>query len=117
MASMSMSEIVVHDIEQAAQSFNNIDYADKVVAQSAQFNISNFQCFMIEEGDLLIAVGSWLINDSKQWDFIQAFRFDGDKIAETWLPSIGGNDDSLNLGEHSKWPAGVIPAPVYQPKP
>jgi predicted SnoaL-like aldol condensation-catalyzing enzyme len=109
--------IIVHDIDKAAQNLTRQGYNDVITAQLATRDVTDLKLFMLEEDDLIIAVASWQVNGDKQWDITQAFRFDGDLIVETWLPSIGGTDDSLSLGPHSRWPDGVIPETVYRPKP
>ncbi|CAH0990909.1 hypothetical protein SIN8267_01010 [Sinobacterium norvegicum] len=109
--------IVVHDTDKAGQQLTRQGYNDVIAAQLATRDVADLQLFMLEEDNLIIAVASWQVNGDKQWDFTQAFRFDGNLIVETWLPSIGGTDDTLSLGPHSRWPDGVIPETVYRPKP
>jgi predicted SnoaL-like aldol condensation-catalyzing enzyme len=109
--------IVVHDTQQEGQKLSRQEYNDSISEQLLSRDISDIKLFMVEEGNLVIAVASWQVNDDKQWDFTQAFRLVDGLIVETWLPSIGGTDDTLALGSHSRWSKGVIPEKVHQPKP
>lgn len=110
----------LHDLEQANQHISRAKLKEQVAKQLHGTTISNLALFMIEESDLVVAIANYQLiradGETVQHDISQAFRFANGMISETWLPSIGGTDDSLNLGPHSMWPDGVIPGTVYRPK-
>ena len=53
------------------------------------------------EGDYVTAIGSWKVNGSMQWDWVQTFRIESGKIVETWLPA---------MATEGKWTADDFPA-------
>jgi hypothetical protein len=101
--------IRLHDHEAIDRTLSPTDYATLVQAKLAGRVVREPQLFMIEEGDFVVAMVSWHIGDV-QWDFVQAFRLQGLRIAESWLPAIGGNDTSLVHDARTAWPRGVMPA-------
>lgn len=103
------SELRMHDTTAAMRDLSLAEYQEEIKQQVSRTQPRDMQLFMVEESDYVIATASWKIAGDKQWDLTQAFRFENKKIVETWIPSIGGTDDSLNLGEHSIWPIEVMP--------
>lgn len=99
----------IHDHECADRSVVAIAYQSELKRRLATLGkIHDMQLFMIGEGDMVVAVVSWKIADDRQWDFVQAFRLEGTKLAETWVPAIGGNDTSLVHDSRTAWPEGVV---------
>ncbi len=98
----------IHDHSCADRTVSIVEYQRELREKFTGNVISDMQLFMIEEGDMVVAVVSWKIND-KQWDFVQAFRLEDLRIAETWLPAIGGNDTSLIHNEETAWSRGIMP--------
>lgn len=109
-----------HDLKQANQRLTKAQLKEAIASELAGVAISDLTLFMVEEGNLVVAIVRYQLTRADgqqvQHDISQAFQFDKGLICETWLPSIGGTDDSLNLGSHSMWPDGVIPGTVYRPK-
>lgn len=105
--------IRLHDHEAIDRTLSPADYATMLQAKLAGRVVREPQLFMIEEGDFVVALVSWHIGDV-QWDFVQAFRLEGLRIAESWLPAIGGNDTSLVHDARTAWPRGVMPAGSVQ---
>ena len=104
----------IHDHTCADRTVNVVEYQRELRERFAENSINDMQLFMIEEGDMVVAVVSWKItntetNGSKQWDFVQAFRLEELRLAETWLPAIGGNDTSLIHNEKTAWGRGIMP--------
>jgi predicted SnoaL-like aldol condensation-catalyzing enzyme len=87
---------------------------DHVEAQLQCERISDLQLFMIEEGDIVVAAGSWRLDGERQWDWVQAFQIENGKIARTWLPGIGGNDTSLTHGPDMAWAPDAMPTDSYR---
>lgn len=102
--------IRLHDHTAADCKLTAAGYAALVEAKLAGRSVHGLQLFMIEEGDFVVAVACCKAGDSAQWDFVQAFRFEDLRIAESWLPAIGGNDTSLQHDAATAWPRGVMPA-------
>lgn len=100
----------IHDHLCADRTVSMMEYQQELRKQFAGQTITDMKLFMIEEGDMVVAVVSWKINGSLQWDFVQAFRLEGLRLAETWLPAIGGNDTSLVHNEKTAWSRGIMPA-------
>jgi len=73
------------------------DYRDSLLGL-ADVVIEDLRYHLVAEGDRVVAIGSWRF-DGQQWDWVQAFRVEDDKLVETWLSGIGTT---------SNWEAGVI---------
>lgn len=76
-------------------------YRDQLASFASEWKISDFNYFLMAEQDYVTAIGSWVIDGSQQWDWVQTFRVENGKLVETWLPGMGGNDQ--------KWTADDIP--------
>jgi predicted SnoaL-like aldol condensation-catalyzing enzyme len=64
------------------------EYRDQLNATAKDWKISDFHYFLTGEGDYVTAIGSWKVNDTLQWDWVQVFRIESGKIVETWLPAM-----------------------------
>ena len=73
------------------------EYRDSLLGL-ADAVIEDLRYHLVAEGDRVVAIGSWRFN-GQQWDWVQAFRVEGDKLVETWLSGIGVS---------SNWAADVI---------
>jgi predicted SnoaL-like aldol condensation-catalyzing enzyme len=101
----------VHDNINADVTLAPASYQERHVESQLQCeHISDFQLFMIEEGDMVVAVGSWRLDNKRQWDWVQAFQIEGGKVSRTWLPGIGGDDTSLKHSPETAWCAAAMPA-------
>ncbi len=76
------------------------EYRDELLAVATQWTISDFSYFLIAEGDYVTSIGSWKVNDTMQWDWVQAFRIENGKLVETWLPAMATD---------GKWSQDEIP--------
>lgn len=104
-------EVRVHDNLDADVTLAPDEYQrSHVEAQLQCETISEPQLFMVEEGDMVVAVGSWRLDGERQWDWVQAFQVEGGKIVRTWLPGIGGDDTSLQHGPETAWAPDAMPA-------
>ena len=63
------------------------EYRDSLLAL-ADAVIDDLRYHLVAEGDRVVAIGSWRFN-GQQWDWVQAFRVEDDKLVETWLSGIG----------------------------
>ncbi len=64
------------------------DYQVLVRSVCESMTIADGRYRLIAEGDLVTAIGSWKL-DGTQWDWVQAFRVENDKLVETWLSGVG----------------------------
>ena len=63
-------------------------YRDELLPIKDQWSISDFRYFLMAEGDYVTAIGTWKINGAMQWDWVQTFRIEKNRIVETWLPAM-----------------------------
>ena len=56
---------------------------------------------LIPEGDYVTSVGTWKINGTLQWDWVQTFRIEAGRIVETWLPGFA---------TEGRWDASELPS-------
>jgi predicted SnoaL-like aldol condensation-catalyzing enzyme len=106
-----------HDISGATRPLSAEQYRDALKAADRNWKITDFDYFLIAEGDLVVAIGTWKMGEGRQWDWVQAFRIADGKMVETWLPAMGGTDRGVIHTPSSKWDRSVIPAPFNSPKP
>lgn len=99
----------VHDNISPDQWLTAEEYFQRMNKQINGNEISEFKLFMIEEGDMVVAAGSWKIDEQRQWDWVQAFQIADNKIVRTWLPAIGGDDTSLQHTGETAWPPQAMP--------
>ncbi|WP_317930797.1 hypothetical protein [Halioxenophilus sp. WMMB6] len=105
-----LPEIRVHDFIHSDRIVSAVEYQSQWLALMNSQQISDFQSFVIGEGDMVFATCSWKLDGDRQWDWVQAFQIINGKIARIWLPVIGGTDTDLNLGAQTRWSASVMPA-------
>jgi predicted SnoaL-like aldol condensation-catalyzing enzyme len=106
-----------NDFSGAKRALTAEQYRDALKRADRGWNITDFDYFLISEGDLVIAIGTWKMGEGRQWDWVQAFRIADGKMVETWLPAMGGTDPNAVHTPASKWDRSVIPAPFNSPKP
>lgn len=102
-------QLRVHDNTSADSTLSPEEYYQRMRVQIDGKEISEFKLFMIEEGDMVVAAGSWKIDKHRQWDWVQAFQIADNKIVRTWLPAIGGDDTSLQHIADNAWPLHAMP--------
>ena len=94
------------DIELDATSFQN-----RWRSMMQNDTASELKLFVIDENDVVFATGMWALGDNRrEWNWVQAFRIENDKIAQTWITSIGGTDDSIVHSPEPSWGPEVLPA-------
>lgn len=103
-------EVRVHDNIGRDDRLSPQGYYERMAGQVDGDTITDFKLFMIEEGDMVVAVGSWRIDGERQWDWVQAFHIAGDRIVRAWMPAIGGDDTSLQHGPGTAWGRECMPA-------
>lgn len=79
---------------------------------------SDVKLFLMQQEDIVLATGMWTLGDDKrQWNWVQAFRLENEKIVQAWLPAIGGTDASLVHSHDVLWADGVLPSNSTRIKP
>ena len=84
------------------------EYRDSLKMFGATWTIRDFNYFLMSEGNFITSIGSWVVENfdgqgaEAQWDWVQSFRVEDDRLVETWLPAMGGTD--------TQWAASDIPA-------
>ena len=76
-----------HDVR-GTRSVTAEEYRDELLPMKGQWTISDFHYFLMAEGDYVTAIGTWKINGAMQWDWVQTFRLEDEKLVETWLPAM-----------------------------
>ncbi len=116
-------QLRAHDLFGADQLVTPQEYFSKLRALMNDQNASDLQCFLIEESSVqennvhantvVFATCSWKLGEpgenARQWDWVQAFEISDGKIARTWLPVIGGNDESIQVGPETRWAEDALP--------
>lgn len=70
----------------------------------------DLKLFLIEENDMVMAAGMWTLgDDGREWNWVQAFRLENNKIVQSWITSIGGTDGSIMHSSAPKWSRDVLP--------
>ena len=64
------------------------EYRDQLLETSKDWQVSDFHYFLMAEGDFVTSIGTWKVNGSMQWDWVQTFRVESGKLVETWLPAM-----------------------------
>ena len=64
------------------------EYRAQTSGFMAQIEITDMRYSLVAEGDKVCAIGSWKVS-GKQWDWVQVFRVEDDRLVETWLSGIG----------------------------
>lgn len=77
------------------------EYQQQVRSLCESVTITDMRYRLAAERDLVTAIGSWKV-DGKQWDWVQVFRVENNKVVETWLSGIGFD---------SNWAPEVIEGP------
>ena len=76
-----------HDIR-GTRAVTAEEYRDELLPMKDLWTISDFKYFLMAEGDYVTSIGTWKINGQMQWDWVQTFRIENGKLAETWLPAM-----------------------------
>jgi len=64
------------------------EYRDQLLESAKDWQVSDFGYFLMAEGEYVTAIGTWKINGAMQWDWVQTFRIEKNRIVETWLPAM-----------------------------
>ena len=107
--------IRAHDLIDTEADLSAVDLEERWRELMQQDKATELELFLIQEDDVVFATGKWLLGaDRREWNWIQAFRLEGGRIAEYWITSIGGTDASIKH-ELMSWGEHVLPENSRQP--
>eukprot|EP00903_Cladosiphon_okamuranus_P003394 g3392.t1 len=78
-----------HDPSGPATKLTGEEYGEICVIAMQGMQTADFQFFFVTEGDFVAALGRLIFTDDRQWDWVQLFRLEDGRLAETWLPGMG----------------------------
>ena len=71
----------------------------------------NMQLFLIGQNDVVFAGLRWTLGqDQRSWDWVCAFRFEDNKIAQAWHDGINGNVVPVRQSVDVLWGEDVLPS-------
>lgn len=108
-------KIRAHDLKSTDTELTAVAMQERWRDLMQQDQVTELELFLIQEGDFVFATGKWLLGeDSREWNWVQAFRLQNGQIAEYWITSIGGTDTSI---KHMlmTWGENVLPGNSNQP--
>lgn len=69
---------------------------------------ADFQYFLVSEGEFVGALGRLIFTDGRQWDWVQLFRTQDGRLAETWLPAMGVTEPMAYPRPENTWRKDAI---------
>lgn len=99
-----------HDIHSAHLALSPAELQTRMKDFMQGDTATGLKVHIIEEGDYVAATGVWSLGeDKRRWNWVQVFRIEDGKIAESWLNAIGGTDPSIEYKPESEWDINVLP--------
>lgn len=92
-----------HDPSGPATKLTGQEYGDICVIAMEGRQTGDFQFFFVTEGDFVAALGRLIFTDGRQWDWVQLFRLENGKLAETWLPAMGVTEPMAYPRPETSW--------------
>lgn len=110
-ASECLTEAVrVHDMLDSDITLEAVDFHKRWRFLMQHETACDLKLLLIEENDIVFATGMWSLGDDKrEWNWVQAFRLEDGRIAQTWITSIGGTDSFLTHSSEPLWSRDVLP--------
>ena len=108
-------EYMRHDLTGANNLVTAESYAAMVDASLASCPVRHFTYFTVVEGDFIGTMGRFLIQESTQWDWGQLFRAERARLAETWLPGMGGTLVQAFPRPDIAWTGSTVPDQALAP--
>lgn len=101
-----------HDLTGASTLMAAKDYRDIMAFVIEGEKINHFSYFLIVEDSYVMALGHFILNEGRQWDWVQMFRIENERMAETWMPGMGGADPFGFPNPNNVWDCSEIPSPL-----
>lgn len=98
-----------HDPSGPATKLSGSQYGEICTIAMNGRETADFQFFFITEGDFVGALGRLIFTDQDQWDWVQLFRLEDGKLAETWLPAMGVTVPIAYPKPENAWEESAIP--------
>lgn len=99
-----------HDMTGANNLMPAQAYRDMLKPNLGQLEVSEFQYYLVTEGDYVGALGRYILEGDRQWDWVQVFRLADGRLAETWLTGMGGTDALGYPHPRNAWTGEEFPA-------
>lgn len=104
-----------HDVTGANNVVTTDTYTTMVDATMANHTIRDLTHFCVVEGDFIGTLGRFLFGESTQWDWVQLFRTENARLAETWLTGMGGTVPEALPRPDMAWTDRTVPDPALLP--
>lgn len=99
-----------HDVTGANNLMPAEAYRDMLKPVLGHLDVEDFQYHLTCEGEFVGALGRFLLAGDRQWDWVQVFRVEHGRLAETWLTGMGGTDVNGYPHPRNVWTGTEIPA-------
>lgn len=101
-----------HDLTGANNAITSEQYRDLVGTVIEGEKVTEFTYFVVAEGEFAATLGCYVLTKGRQWDWVQLFRVKRDRLAETWLPGMGGTDPFGLPKAENTWTGTEVPDPI-----
>lgn len=98
-----------HDITGANNRVTAKQYQAIVTMGVGGERVMDFAYMIWVEGDFAATLGRYVLKAERQWDWVQLFRLEDGRLAETWLPGMGGNEPLGVPRTDNAWTDNTIP--------
>jgi len=99
-----------HDMTGANNLMPAEAYRDMLKPALGHLEVLEFQYYLVTEGDYVGALGRFILEGDRQWDWVQVFRVADGRLAETWLTGMGGTDTLGFPHPRNAWTGEEFPA-------
>lgn len=99
-------EYLRHDMTGANNLMPAEAYRDMLKPMLGHVGVQEFSYYLACEGDYLGALGRYILQGGVQWDWVQVFRIENGKLAETWLTGMGGSNPMGFPHPRNAWVTG-----------
>lgn len=102
-------EYLRHDMTGANNLMPAEKYRDMLKPVLGHLAVEEFQYYLVTEGDYVGALGRFLLEGGRHWDWVQVFRIEEGRLAETWLTGMGGTDKMGYSQPRNAWTGEEFP--------
>ncbi len=98
-----------HDMTGANNLMPAEAYRDMLKPVLGHLEVQEFQYYLVTEGDYVGALGRYILEGDRQWDWVQVFRVGDGRLLETWLTGMGGTDTLGYPHPRNAWTGDEFP--------
>ena len=98
-----------HDITGANNLMPAEAYRDMLKPALGHLKVESFTYHLTCEEGYVGALGRFILSGDRQWDWVQLFRVEDHRLAETWLAGMGGTDRNGYPHPRNTWTGTEIP--------